>query len=212
MFVFLSTLLMAVLFAVSPTGDAEVTAFQKDLHQKFSSAAAQVIGGYDYAEPFQLVWATATDFYSQSSEQALALLEPDQVFMDLAMSFNSNYVEDMRIASSGFILRPPSEDALLNIVPMDENETILDPYFDENLAYLQINGGIVAGESIDIYEEQEIADEQVIEPPVTAPTVVWATINDSITGYPYCVGIFNGTINSYPGPCAEEHDTKVYEN
>jgi hypothetical protein len=211
MFVFLSALLLAALFAVAPSGDKEVAAFQKDLHQKFFTAAAQVIGGYDYAAPFQLVWATASDFYSESSQSALALLEPEQSFINLVMSFDRAYVENIQLAAAPFVLRPPTDDSLHNIVPMDENELLLDPYFNDDLAYLKINGGMVAGESIDIYQKSA-ADQPLPPPQPQVPPVVWMTIADSITGYPYCVGIFNGTINSYPGQCAEEYDTNVYEN
>jgi hypothetical protein len=61
------------------------------------------------------------------------------------------------------------------------------------------------GESIDVFENPE--------PTPVVPPVIWTTITDSITGAPNCVAIFDGTVNAYPGMCAQESDTiQVYEN
>ncbi|MBX4188329.1 MAG: hypothetical protein KW793_04325 [Candidatus Doudnabacteria bacterium] len=208
MFVSLSMLLMAVFFVVQPSDKEEMKAFQTQLKEEFSIASAEILQGESFVEPFAFVWSSISNFYDVSANEALALLQPDSAFNDLAMMFNKEYQANLKIAAVPVLPHPPTEDALINIVPVDENEFLLDPYFNEDLAYGILGEGVVAGESIDIYEDD------IIEKPISpVPPVVWRTINDSITGDPNCVAIFNGTVNAYPGPCAQEEDLgQVYEN
>lgn len=198
MFVSLSALLMAVLFVLQPTSNPDMEDFQSRIRGQFAQAATELIAGESFTEPFALVWNSVYGFYSESADQAIALLEDDGI-TSLALMFNSDYLFDVEVASAPLIARAPYEEALMNIIPMSEVESLIDPYFNEDLAYVDNFGGTIAGESIDISEEEP------------AP-LVWMTITDSITAFPYCVAVFNGTINSYPGACAADTLTPVYEN
>jgi hypothetical protein len=205
MFVFLSALLLSALFVLTPTDDKDVVAFQNEIKNQVASAAVEVLGEQNYAEPFALIWSTINNFYYQAADETIALLQPDDEFINLALMFDSEYQLAVEIINQPVLARVivPTEEALVNIIPMSEAELLIDPYFNEDLAYFEEYGGVVAGESTHVDEnEQEFQ----------APAVVWTTINDSITGYPYCVGIFNATVNSYPGPCAEEDNFKIRQN
>jgi hypothetical protein len=209
MFVSLSALLMAALFVLQPADSQEMKDFQSSLRQQFTQAATQLVEGESFTEPFALVWSSVDSFYSESANEAIALLHDDSI-TSLALMFNGDYQLDREIAAAPVIARNDVyvEEALTNIVPdnfvaaivPDEVESLLDPNFNEDLVYDQATGGRVAGESIG-------TDPQ----PEPAP-VVWMTISDSITAYPYCVAIFNGSINSYPGACAKDERAPVYEN
>jgi len=191
MFVSLSMLLLALLFVISPTEDKDLLSFQENIKNKFAQATVEVIGYQSFTEPFAFVWSTVEEFYDESATAAIALLQPDESFTELALMFSSQYQVDKLVAGTQIAMRPPTEDAVLNIVPMSEAESLLDPYFNEDLAYVEEFGGTVAGESITVGEEDR-------------PPVVWTTLTDSITGFPFCVAIFNTEINSYPGACVEE--------
>jgi hypothetical protein len=220
MFISLSALLLAVLFVVQPTDSQDMKAFQNQIKEQFAQASMQLLRGPNLGEPFALVWSSVDAFYAESATAAIALLQNDAL-SDLALLFDSNYEQNMEVAFAPIVGRiiEPTEEALLNIVPYDENEYLLDPYFNDDLVYmLDENGevsGIVAGESIDASDVP--ADSQVRsqpeEPLVQRPPVTWMTITDSITGQPNCVAIFNGTINAYAGPCAKEDAIiQLYEN
>jgi hypothetical protein len=202
MFVSLSALLMAVLFVLQPSPSPEMQEFKSQIHEQFAQAAMELIAGESFVEPFTLVWNSVNGFYSESADQAVALLD-DDIIASLALIFNEEYQNNVAIVSAPMSARVLAlEEPLLNIIPMGEAESLLDPYFSEDLAYIEHYGGVVAGESTDANHDAE-------------PPVAWMTINDSITTFPYCVAIFNGTINSYPGGCASDannHLTPVYEN
>lgn len=194
---------MAALFVLQPTNDADMNKFRAEVGQKFAHAATELMAGESFAEPLTLVWNSVYDFYSASADQAIALLD-DEGIAQLALMFDSEYLADVEVVSKPLVMRTlMQEEALLNIIPMDETESLLDPNFREDLAYVGNSQGQVAGESVDISSE------------VTSPPVVWMTIQDSITEFPYCIAVFNGTINSYPGACAvddESNSARVYEN
>jgi hypothetical protein len=198
MFVSLSALLMAVLFVLQPTGNQDMKDFQSQVSQKFAQAATELLAGENIVEPLALVWNSVNGFYAESADEAIALLD-DGGIATLALMFDSEYLYDIEIASAPILARAPLEEALTNIIPMNEVESLIDPYFNEDLAHVGDFGGTVAGESVDVSEE-------------AATPVVWMTINDSITSFPYCVAVFNGTINSYPGACAKDDLKHVYEN
>jgi hypothetical protein len=200
MFISLSALLMAALFVLQPTSSPEMDEFQSQVREQFASAAHELMAGESFAAPFALVWNSVDAFYSESADQAVALLD-DRALASLVLMFDSDYLSDIEIAAGPMVARAPQEEALINIIPMSEAESLLDPYFREDLAYVQLNGGTVAGESIDASQPME--DE---------PPLVWMTITDSITEFPYCVAVFNGTINSYPGACASDDSNPIYEN
>lgn len=238
MFYSLGVMLMALVFVIQPTDSPEVNKFQKEIKSRFVSAGQELLAGPSVAEPFVLVWSGVASFYDESSTQAIALLQ-DQALTDLALSFNADYQLHLALAENPLPLRVATEEPLTNIVPeglvasgfhlvnypdstlaYDDTDFILDPEFNENRAYEQyagshseevalddvangLNGGRVAGEST-------VATEWLAASASSAP--VWVTVNDSITNYPYCVGIFNGTVNSYPGTCATESRGKIYEN
>lgn len=206
MFVFLSTLLLAVLFVLQPTDNSEMNIFKAEIKQQFAVAASELMGGESVAEPFAVVWSSVAAFYDESTTQAIALLD-NETFVQMALALMPSYKEDLRIASTPVVARAilPTEDALLNIIPYSENEIFLDPYFSEDLAYMP-EGGRILGESIRVDAETKLE-------PTRAVPVVWTNLNDSITGEAYCVAIFNGTVNSYPGMCAkDEASAPVYEN
>jgi hypothetical protein len=199
MFVFLSVLLLALLFIVSPTKDKDLLVFQQEIRSQFAQATVDVLGGIDYAEPFVLVWESVDAFYKESAAQTIALLEPTESVTEMVLMFSEEYLIDKEIASTTLVLRPTiKEDAIFNIVPMSEADLLLDPYFHEDLVYMEEYGGVVAGESISVSEEAR-------------PEADWKTITDSITGYPFCLAIFNGEVNSYPGPCAQEDAINVVQ-
>lgn len=189
---------MAVLFVLQPTGDSDMKNFQAEVREQFVQAGTQLMAGESFIEPFALVWNSVQEFYSESANEAVALLD-DATLANISLMFNSEYLTNIEIAAAPIIPRPPYEEALVNIIPMSEAETLLDPHFNEDLAYTENFGGVVAGESVDVSQEK-------------AAPVVWMTINDSITEFPYCVAVFNGTINSYPGACAEDNLSPIYEN
>jgi hypothetical protein len=198
MFVSLSALLMAVLFVLQPTSNPDMEDFQSRVRGQFAQAATELMAGESFTQPFALVWNSVHSFYSESANEAIALLEDDTI-ATLALIFDSEYLLDKEIAAAPVIARAPYEEPLANIIPMSEAESLLDPYFNEDLVYENNSGGVVAGESIDISQEEPVP-------------LVWMTITDSITEFPYCVAVFNGTINSYPGACANDSLTTVYEN
>jgi hypothetical protein len=193
MFIFLSMLLLAVLFVVQPTKDESLAQFQNEIKQQFATAAAEVLGDQNYSEPFAFVWYGVEQFYNQSTVETLALIQPNEGLIDFALTLDGDYQADLETGAERIVRRPATEEPVLDIVPVALGEEIIDPYFNEDLAYHEEFGGVVAGESIDVNEEE-----------IKLPPVIWVTVNDSISGYPYCVGIFNGEINSYPGVCAEE--------
>lgn len=205
MFVSLSALLLAALFVLQPTSNTDHSVFQDTIKEQFAAAALELIGDESFiTEPISLVWTSVNAFYSESADEAIALLD-NPGFTNLALMFDGEYQLAVQSLRTPVIARAPYEEPLLNIVPMDDVESLLDPNFSEDLAYeqnyLQLEkDGRVAGISTEV-------DVEVVEEPVqTAPPVVWMTVNDSITSVPYCVAVFNGEVNSYPGVCAEEDD------
>jgi hypothetical protein len=214
MFGFLSALLLALLFILQPTSDKDLIVFQKEVHSQFAQATTELVAGESLVEPFAFIWSTVNSFYDQSANEALALIQPDEAFSDLVMSFIPSYHENLKVASAPFVTNLPHEEPIYNIVPMNDAEALLDPYFSHDL--LTTEGGVVAGESIDISREPFDGDTQVDNLEnnnVALVPVTWVTINDSITGAPNCVAIFDGTVNTYPGSCAQENAIiEVYEN
>lgn len=200
MFASLSALLLAVLFVLQPTDNPELKNFQGLVQEQFAQATMEVLGDLNYVEPIALVWSSVESFYEETADQTIALIE-DDALVSFALMFNAEYLSDVEVASSPIAMRAPTEEAVYNIIPMSEAETLLDPLFNEDLAYVEEFGGTVAGESITVDEQQQ--------PEIKKAPVVWMTITDSITGYPYCVGIFNATVNSYPGVCATEEESAV---
>ena len=210
MFVSLSALLLAALFVLQPTSNTEHSVFQDTIKEQFAAAALELIEGESFTEPISLVWSSVNDFYSESADSAIALLE-DQSLSSLALMFDGEYQLAVETLAAPVIARAPYEEPLLNIVPMEDVESLLDPNFSEDLAYQQISAqpeedGQVAGVSIEA--DMLVASEPE---PQQAP-VVWLTVRDSITSYPYCVAVFNGTVNSYPGACAKDETQHVYAN
>jgi hypothetical protein len=202
MFVFLSIALMAVLFVMQPTDDKDMQAFKSEVQDMFVTAAHQVMGDQSVVEPFAFVWTVTQDFYGQSADQALALLKPDDSLVELALMFDGEYLLDKEMIQAPVITRAASEEPV-QLVALQHNETedLLDPNFDEDLAYVEDFGGRVAGESITTGEPQP------------TQTAEWVELHDSITGEAYCVAVFFGAINSYMGPCArEEEPNLIYAN
>ncbi len=196
MFVLLGMLLMAALFVMQPTNQPELAKFQSDVKSKLVTATQQVFGSQDYSEPFALIWATTENFYNGATDEAIALLQPDEAFMSLALSFDADY--NAAVASNPTVLAlvPRNEAPLYGIVPTGNPEALIEPSFNDDAAYYHSEfGGVVAGTSI------ELSDEGIIEGPHKA---TWLDLKDSITGDAYCVAIFDGTVNTYPGTCARE--------
>jgi hypothetical protein len=239
MFYSLGALLMALIFVVQPTTSPEVNKFQSDLKNQFAVASQQLLAGPSAVEPLVLVWSGVSAFYDESSVQALALMQ-DDALINLALNFNSDYQLSLAMAQNPIPFRLATEDPIMNIVPdglvaseyyqvnypglaalaYDDPDFILDPEFDENRAYKQFgshkfsnNGNI---ETIEVPTQGRVAGESTVSPEWVAasvnPVPTWMTIHDSITNYPYCVSVFNGTVNSYPGVCAKDDYGQVYEN
>jgi hypothetical protein len=202
MFLSLSALLMAALFVLQPTADQDMQKFQSEIRGHFAQAASELVAGESFAEPFALVWTSVNNFYTISADESVALLE-DSTLSDIALMFDADYFSNMAMIQAPRVARVVQEEALLNIVPMSDEASSIDPYFNEDLAYSPDGNGVVAGDSIDA------SAEVPMEP---AQKVTWITLNDSITNFPYCVAVFNGTVNSYPGACARDEIAKVYEN
>ena len=211
MFVSLSALLLAALFVLQPTNNTDHSVFQDTIKEQFATAALQLVGEESFTEPISLVWSSVHEFYSESTDEAIALLE-DRSLTSLALKFDVQYQLAMQAVNAPVLAQASLEEPLLNIVPMEDVESLLDPNFSEELAYQQNSmqpevDGRVAGISTDI-DVEVVADPE----PKTVP-VVWMNVNDSITNYPYCVAIFNGEVNSYPGKCAQDDSLyHVYEN
>jgi len=212
MFGFLGALLMALLFVITPTETPEVTAFQLDVQGLFKSAATEAWGSDSVTEPFALIWSASEDFYAQTADQAIALLEPMESVTRLALSFDSGYLLAVETFTAPRIVKAPHEAPLYNIIPMpDDAERLLDPSFSEILAYGESDerlGGQVLGESTSAQEESGslAAEEDVALPSVPQQQANWVEVSDSITGGTHCVAVFYGTVNSYAGPCARVED------
>lgn len=212
MFGFLSAVLLALLFVISPAEAPEVTAFQSQVRTAFRDAAVKAWGNQSVAEPFALIWATTQGFYGQSADQAIALLEPADEIVELVLAFDGDYQLARNIFSAPRVVRAPDEAPLYNIIPMpDDAERLLDPAFSEGLAYQEPSDqGMVLGESTSVGEENGMPGPgEGVEPalPMSPRTqAAWSEIADSITGQPHCVAVFYGTVNSYPGPCAKEEE------
>lgn len=212
MFISLSAILFAVFFIVSPTQEADVAKFQNEIKEKFATAATQAWGKSSVVEPLVLVWNSMDVFYTESATQTLALIKPSESFIETVLAFDGNYQASKQIAAAPMVVRPPQEEPIYNIVPTSPSENLIDPFFNENLAYILDDEGKVAGESVgleEVMEDEELGYEYV---PAPMRTAMWVTLNDSITGVPYCVSIFNGELNSYPGTCARDSETLIYEN
>lgn len=195
---FLSALLGAALFVMQPTEIKEVVTFQKDIQTKFAQSFVQLVGQQNFVEPFEFVWTGVSDFYSQSTDVAIAMISPSEETLAMMLRFDSQYHKDVETIKTAFVPRGfMSEEPIYYMVPVSDAESLLDPYFSEDNNYAR--QGLVAGESI-------TGDQ-----PDPAPAT-WLNVPDSISGQIYCVGIFDGSVNVYAGTCAYDDIKKSYEN
>lgn len=209
MFLNLAAILLAVFFVLQPSHDTEVAKFQDNVKHQFVAAAKELWGPASPGESLALVWNGLSAFYDASTTQTLALLTPSNRVVEFALSWDANYQVSKQIALAPIVTRRPSEEPLYNIVPMSPDEALIDPYFNDDLAYTQNGAGQVAGESIGV-DDFDVHHET--DAPKTEHKAEWVTLKDSITGVPYCIAVFNGELNSYAGTCAQDTETLFYEN
>jgi hypothetical protein len=212
MSVFLGVIAIAVFFVMQPSDDVEVQSFQADIRQMFVQATKELVGDQSFTEPFAMIWTVADNFYKQSADQAIALIQPTDEIVELSLALDSDYQVAKANYSAPLVMRAPFEEPISlvslsrpapqeELAVNDDPESVLDPKFDEDLAYVEEFGGKIAGESVDVGPQDPKAHSQ------------WLDLTDSITGEAYCVAIFYGTVNTYPGACAkEEEQTVIYAN
>jgi hypothetical protein len=186
----------ATSFVLSPSDVPEMTKWQDGVKQEFMVAFQQTVGDQPWFSEFELVFDSVNQFYTDSTDAVVALLndaEADediiyvfgQVYQSFAKAINQNKGSDLAYENLSLPPMPSNfmaEESIYNIVPY---RTIVKT--------IDATSGQVAGAN---------SEEQV---PVNSPKQPWVTIEDNSTGQLYCLAVYNGTVNNYLGACKNDY-------
>jgi hypothetical protein len=199
--------LFLILFLLQPSPVAETSKLQDQVQKEFTAVFSDLVRQSEPLADLGLIFNGVDQFYFQSSQELMALLEvqdnPVQVEMlidhvafataelfDFTGSINNNYPIAITAAP---ILR--SEFNASEIAYFDTSITV-EPspsVSTEPTADLVSQPPQVAGSSTHWSE------------PVNNAVKPWVTLRDNVTGRDYCVSIYNNEVNKYPGECKYDY-------
>ncbi len=180
--------LMMAFFLLQPSKNPEVAQLQSQMGQQFSVAWQQTIGDQPYFEEFAVIFDGVKSFYEQSATAVVALMEDKAMDRDLAFVFKTAYQDFGQIITGQRGWQPTQvaeakQAASLGLVTPT-------PWVSLPQATISQSGS-VAGAVLDNSPVN-------IEKP-------WVTMKDNLTGQLYCVALYNGELNKYMGPCANDY-------
>jgi hypothetical protein len=179
---------MMAFFLLSPSKNKDVAALQSEMGREFSVAWQQTIGDQPYFEEFAVIFDGVRDFYEESATAMVALIEDKEMDRDLAFVFKTAY-QDFGQIITGQRGWQPTHVAEAKQAP---SMGLITPTAWVNLPPATISeSGFVAGAVLDNSPVN-------IEKP-------WVTLKDNLTGQLYCVAFYNGELNKYLGPCANDY-------
>lgn len=178
------------LFLVLPFGFGQVGEFKADVNNQFTTALQQTMGDQPFiVDDLGLVWSSINNFYDQSADATLALLEPGSSEDDLVRVVRNVYTTFTTIASE-------FEQARIERVAGEE---VINQITNNRYQNLE---NFMAGEPLyNIVPDGAIAGEYIVAGEPLNTDNPWVTMQDNITGQLYCVAIFNNEVNKYLGPC-----------
>jgi len=172
--------LMMAIFVIRPSSVPVVASLQNDMKQKFSVAWQATMSDASYFEAVTTVYDGVADFYDQAASSAIALLNQPQQDEQMYLAFNSAY----HFVADAFV-------APDRTLAMREVRTI------------KTKPGLARE-----VEPHVLGARTEETTPLNKPNS-WVTIADNTTGQLYCLAIYNGEVNKYPGTCPEESSTQA---
>ncbi len=180
-----SFVMFMALFVMQNSAIPEVAVLQDTIQHEFSVAFIQTIGDGPMFEDVALVFDSITEFYRQSAEASVALIQDEASDRDLAFIYGQAYHQVVlafhpapavpvtaagpEVIADNFMTEP----AISNILPAAEELPV----------------GAIAGISTEPVNTQ----------------MPWVTMKDNLTGQIYCVALYNGELNKYLGACRYDY-------
>jgi hypothetical protein len=201
--------LFLILFLVQPSQVAETGQLQEQVQKEFAAVFSDLVKKSEPLADLGLIFNGVDEFYIQSSQELMALLEiqdnPAQVEMlidhvafataqlfDLTSPINDNYPVAVSAA-------PLVRTELSQLVPDIS-------YFDAS-SYVTVEPTpSIPTEQADLKTQPEVAGSSTDwSEPANNATKPWVTLRDNVTGRDYCVSIYNDEVNKYQGECKYDY-------
>ena len=185
----------AALFIMSPSQNSTVADFQNEVSFQFQTATIQVFGDQPVFDDTKFVIESIYNFYDQSADAALALLQPTPAEADLNNVVAAVY-QDFQVALSSSQARVAGVET--SQVEQPANFMQEEPIY--NLLPEQLISHQPAQADIPVASTDAAEYETAIN-----QNNPWANLRDNTTGQIYCVAVFNSQVSQYLGPCKNEY-------
>ena len=181
-------LLGALLFIARPSSNPVAENLRNEISNQFNLAFLQVVQPQSVLEDVENVVLAVNEFYNQSAEATIALLNPiaSNKVLELAVDraytgLTSVFLKYHSLVKPTFASSGISSNFFFHSKSFERSENkdafVNSPGLNKGFFYFG--------------SENNTAQSN------------WTNLKDLVTGQIYCVAIFNSEINRYLGPCAE---------
>lgn len=197
---------LAAMFVMTPVANTEVASFQSEVKNEIGIAWVQTFGDQPVFDEVRFVIESVNEFYVQSADAMIALLEPTVAEEDMN-NMLAALATEFKVAYVGLVTNTWNEP---KVASSNVEEVSAPVLINENFMLEKPVANILPDEVLATWEALEsmsrpveLAKSEDNKLAVAAST--WVNLKDGMTGQIYCVGIFNASVNQYLGPCKNDY-------